>query len=99
MTVKRTGGQGSVSIHVCTARRKGRYAVGRLLTLEELLFQLGLRDLDLHSLIDLLLVPALVVGIVLDRRGEQGVDESRLAQPGLASDLQEAGCPMVNSLK
>jgi hypothetical protein len=56
-------------------------------TLEELLLQLGLGDLDLDSLVDLLLVAALVVGIVLDSRREQGVDESRLAKSGLASDL------------
>lgn len=56
-------------------------------TLEELLLQLGLGDLDLDRLIDLLLVPALVVGIVLDGGGEEGVNEGRLAQPGLASNL------------
>ena len=51
----------------------------RVCTLEELLFQLGLCDLDLHSLVDLLLVAALVVGIILNRRREQGVDKGRLA--------------------
>lgn len=56
-------------------------------TFEELLLQLGLGDLDLDRLVDLLLMPALVVGIVLDGGGEQRVDEGRLAQPGLASDL------------
>lgn len=34
-------------------------------------------------------MPALVVGIVLDRGGEQRVDEGRLAQPRLASNLNE----------
>lgn len=56
-------------------------------TLEELLLELGLGDLDLDSLVDLLLVSPLVVGIVLDSGGEQGVDEGRLAQTGLASNL------------
>ncbi len=56
-------------------------------TLEELLLQLGLGDLDLDRLVDLLLVAALVVGVVLDGGGEQRVDEGRLAQPGLARNL------------
>jgi hypothetical protein len=56
-------------------------------TLEELLLQLSLGDLDLDRLVDLLLVPALVVGIVLDGGGEERVDEGGLAQPGLASNL------------
>jgi len=59
----------------------------RKLTLEELLLQLSLGNLDLYGLVDLLLVPALVVGIVLDRSGEKGVDEGRLAQARLASNL------------
>ena len=58
-----------------------------LRTLEELLLQLSLGNLDLDSLVDLLLVPALVVGVVLDRGGEERVDEGGLAQPGLASNL------------
>ena len=35
-------------------------------TLEELLLQLGLGNLNLDGLVDLLLVPSLVIGIVLD---------------------------------
>jgi hypothetical protein len=58
-----------------------------LRTLEELLLQLSFGDLDLDGLVDLLLVPALVVGVVLDGGGEERVDEGRLAQPGLASNL------------
>ncbi len=50
-----------------------------LLTLEELLLQLRLGDLDLDCLIDLLLVPPPVVGIVLDGGREQRVDEGGLA--------------------
>ena len=52
--------------------------------LEELLFQLCLGDLDLDGLVNLLVVSALVVGVVLDGGGEEGVDEGRLAQAGLA---------------
>lgn len=56
-------------------------------TLEELLLQLGLGDLDLDRLVNLLLVPALMVRVVLDGGGEERVDEGRLAQPGLARNL------------
>jgi len=57
-------------------------------TLEELLFKLSLGDLDLDGLVDLLLVSLLVVRVVLDGRGKEGVDECGLAQPGLASNLK-----------
>lgn len=57
-------------------------------TLEELLLQLGLGDLDLDGLVNLLLVAALVVGIVLDGGGEERVDEGGLSQSGLASNLK-----------
>lgn len=56
-------------------------------TLEELLLQLGLGNLDLDGLVDLLLVTALVIGIVLDRGREEGVDECSLAKTRLASNL------------
>jgi hypothetical protein len=56
-------------------------------TFEELLFKLRLGDLNLDSLVDLLVVPALVVGVVLNRGGEEGVDEGRLSETGLASNL------------
>lgn len=56
-------------------------------TLEELLLELGLGDLDLDGLVNLLLVTALVVGIVLDGGGEEGVDEGSLAETRLASNL------------
>lgn len=49
-------------------------------TLEELLLQLGLGDLNLNGAVDLLLVAALVVGIVLDGGREKGVDEGCLSQ-------------------
>lgn len=56
-------------------------------TLEELLLQLSLCDLNLDGLVDLLLVSSLVVGVVLDCGGEEGVDEGGLSQAGLASNL------------
>lgn len=48
-------------------------------TLEELLLQFGLCDLNLDSLVDLLCVSSLVVGVVLDRGREQSVDECSLS--------------------
>lgn len=56
-------------------------------TLEELLLELGLGDFNLDSLVDLLLMTALVVGIVLDGGREQRVDESRLSEARLSSNL------------
>lgn len=56
-------------------------------TLEELLLELGLGDLNLDGLVHLLVVSSLVVGIVLDGCGEEGVDEGCLSETGLASDL------------
>uniref|UniRef100_A0A1Y1LA43 Uncharacterized protein n=1 Tax=Photinus pyralis TaxID=7054 RepID=A0A1Y1LA43_PHOPY len=47
--------------------------------LEELLLELSLGDLNFDSLVDLLLMSALVVGIVLDSGGEESVDEGGLA--------------------
>ena len=59
-----------------------------IITLEELLLQLSLGDLDLNGSVNLLLVTALVVGVVLDGGRKQGVDESGLSQSRLSSDLQ-----------
>jgi hypothetical protein len=56
-------------------------------TFEELLLQLSLGDLNLHGFVDLLRMPALVVGIVLDGRREQSVDERRLAQTRFSRNL------------
>lgn len=50
-------------------------------TLEEFLLQLSLSDLDLHSFVNLLCMTALVIGVVLDGRGEESVNERRLAEP------------------
>ncbi|KUI52641.1 hypothetical protein VP1G_10488 [Cytospora mali] len=50
----------------------------------ELLLQLSLCNLDLDSLVDLLLMSPLVVGIVLDGCGEESVDEGSLAETRLA---------------
>ena len=60
----------------------------RALTLEELLLELGLGDLDLDGLVDLLRMTAAVVGVVLDGGGEEGVDEGSLSETRLASNLQ-----------
>ena len=49
----------------------------------------ALGDLNLHGLVDLLLVTLLMVGVVLDGGGEEGVDEGGLSQARLASNL---GC-------
>lgn len=63
-----------------------------MLTLEELFLKLGLSDLDLDGLVNLLLVAALVIGIVLYGGGEKRVDESGLAQARFTSYLEkEAG--------
>ena len=56
-------------------------------TFEELLFELSLCDLNLDRLVHLLVVAALVVGVVLDGGGEEGVDEGCLAEPRLAGNL------------
>ena len=69
MTVNRTG---AVSIWL----REGVI----FCTFEELLFQFSLCDFNLDSLVDLLSMPSLVIGVVLDGGGEQGVDECCLAQ-------------------
>jgi hypothetical protein len=58
-------------------------------TLKELLFQLGLCDLNLHRLVNLLLVSSLVIGIVLDSGGEERVDEGGLPQARLSSNLDK----------
>jgi hypothetical protein len=58
-------------------------------TLEELLLELSLGDLDLDSLVDLLIVSAFVVGVVLDRSGEECIDECGLSQARLASNLNQ----------
>jgi hypothetical protein len=59
-------------------------------TLEELLLELGLGDLNLDRLVHLLVVSSLVVGIVLDGGGEQRVDEGRLSETRLAGNLLQS---------
>jgi hypothetical protein len=49
-------------------------------TFEELLLQLSLGNLNLDRLVHLLHVSALVVGIILNRGREEGVDEGRLSE-------------------
>jgi hypothetical protein len=62
---------------------------GGCYTLEELLLELSLGDFNLDRLVHLLVVSSLVVGIVLDGGGEERVDEGRLSEPRLASNLQK----------
>lgn len=59
----------------------------RVFTFEELLLQLSLGDLNLDSPVNLLLVTALVVGVILDRGREQGVDEGSLSTSRLSGNL------------
>jgi len=56
-------------------------------TLEELLLELCLGDLNLDRLVHLLVVSSLVVGIVLDGGGEERVDESCLSEARLSRNL------------
>jgi hypothetical protein len=71
----------------------------RALTLEELLLQLGLGDLDFDSLVNLLGMTATVVGVVLDGGGEEGVDEGCLSQTRLTSNHDsESGTALCNNL-
>lgn len=56
-------------------------------TLEELLFQFGLGNLNFNGLVDLLCVSSLVIGVVLNGCGEKSVDEGRLSKSGLTSYL------------
>lgn len=57
-------------------------------TFEELLLKLGFGDLNFHCLIHLLVVAPLMIRVILDRGGKEGVDERSFAQAGLSSDLQ-----------
>jgi hypothetical protein len=81
MTVRRTE---HVSVYAVGWRRAA-------CTLEELLLELSLGDLNLDRLVHLLVVSSLVVGIVLDGGGEERVDEGGLSQPRLASDHDSKG--------
>lgn len=81
MTVKRT-----TSLNVSYLLVISNFADAR--TLEELLLELSLGDFNLNGLVHLLGVAALVVGVVLDRRREEGVDEGRLSQSGFTSNLR-----------
>ena len=63
------------------------YRRSAICTLEKLLLKLSLGDLNLDGLVHLLVVSSLVVGIVLDGGGEEGVDEGCLSETGLSSNL------------
>lgn len=56
-------------------------------TLEELLLELCLGDLNLDRFIDLLLMSTAVVGVVLDGSREQRIDECCLAQARFTGNL------------
>jgi hypothetical protein len=73
MTVRRTA-------RPCqqTANRYFARDIQFVRTFEELLFKLRLCDLDLHSLINLLGMAAFVVGVVLNRGREKGIDKRSL---------------------
>jgi hypothetical protein len=66
-------------------------------TFEELLLELRLGNLNLHCLVDLLVVAALVVRVILDGGGEKGVDEGRLAESRFASNLSMSIQPPLKS--
>jgi hypothetical protein len=61
--------------------------VKQVRTFEELFLELSLCDFDFNRLVNLLVMAALVVGVVLDGRGEEGVDEGGLAKARLAGNL------------
>lgn len=67
-------------------------------TFEEFLLELGLCDLNLDSFVDLLVVAALVVGVVLDSGGEEGVDEGGLSKTRLASNLLRLDNEMAKAI-
>lgn len=57
-------------------------------TLEELLFELSLCNLNFHCLIDLFRMAASVVGVVLDCGGEEGVNEGCFSKARLSCNLR-----------
>lgn len=57
-------------------------------TLEELLLELGLCNLNLNSLVNLLLMTAFVICVVLDGCGEESVDKGSLSETGLSCYLE-----------
>ena len=99
MTVRRTANGVSVNANATWPCRDQSDISVLALTLEELLLQLGLGDLDLDGLVDLLRVTAAVIGVVLDGGGEEGVDEGGLAQARLAGNHDsESGTALRNNL-
>lgn len=73
--------------------------LARSLTLEELLLELCLGDFNLHSLVNLLGVATAVIGVVLDRGREQGVDKRSLAKSRLSCDhYGEGSSTLCNDL-
>jgi len=99
MTVRRTANGVLVNANATWSCRNQFNIFVLALTLEELLLKLGLGDLDLDSLVDLLRMTTAVVGVVLDSGGEESVDEGGLAQARLASNHDsESGTALRNDL-
>ena len=99
MTVRRTANGGLVNANIAWSCGDQLEIFVLALTLEELLLKLGLGDLDLDGLVDLLRMTAAVVGVVLDGGGEEGVDEGGLAQARLAGNHDsESGTALRNNL-
>jgi hypothetical protein len=78
MTVRRTAN--------CLARNVP-HEQPDVFTLEELLLELSLCDFNLNRFVNLLRVPAFVIGVVLDSGREEGIDEGCLSEAGFTSNL------------
>lgn len=53
---------------------------GEVSTFEELLLELSLRDFNFHGLVNLLGMSSLVIRVVFDCGGEEGVNEGSLSE-------------------
>lgn len=69
------------------ASHQGEGTCGMCCTFEELLLQLSLCNLNLHSLVDLLRMSSSVIGVVLDGGREKCVDEGSLSESRLTGNL------------
>jgi hypothetical protein len=67
-------------------------------TLKELLLQLGLGNLDLNGLVNLLGMSALVVCVVLDCGREEGIYEGRFSQPRFSRNLNTISTQPTQSI-
>jgi hypothetical protein len=80
-----------VSITVNRTKSQYHQAPGGWPTFKELFLELCLCDFNLDRLVNLLVMAALVIGVVFDGRGEEGVNESGLAESRLAGHLDGLG--------